>query len=162
MVNSQQDSVELELRRLGPRDLGGGRFGPGTTAKMSLRYRHSLPVHVCVCMCVVCWVSCTCMHNSMADSIVLTDTISSIEGTAQWWLVTRWQQSSRYENNAASYGYFLAIIILAKTLYTSSRLLGSPSDAVFLQRHRASLPADSESVGLSEVDAGVEAKGFYP
>lgn len=36
-VNSQQDSVELELSLRGPRDRGGGRFGPGTTANTSLR-----------------------------------------------------------------------------------------------------------------------------
>ena len=43
MVNSQHDSVELELSLRGPRDRGGGRVGLGTTANMSLRQRHSLP-----------------------------------------------------------------------------------------------------------------------
>ena len=37
MVNSQHDSMELELGLRGPRDRGGGRVGLGITANMSLR-----------------------------------------------------------------------------------------------------------------------------
>ena len=43
MLNSRHVPVSLVLSRLAPRDRGGVARGPGTTAKMSLRYRHSFP-----------------------------------------------------------------------------------------------------------------------